>query len=212
MTQPSDTDHQRLFRPTRNRSERAEPGEVNPVLINLDPGRPGSENNLANRPLLIGDGHHRCRHRDHDPLDKPVRGGQPSSDQPRPAVGSEHARGAAAAQAGQGQSSCRSRLRGMQVDQVTGLSQAPDPPHGRNVAGVGRAPHLEPLPGRSPFPGPARQITGGGTGHRHVVPAINGRLDEVTHADGHAVYGGLRDDQDATGSSGGTGCRPSYRG
>jgi hypothetical protein len=57
MTQTPDTNHERLVWATCNRSRRAEPGQVNPVGIDLDPSGPGAKNSLAKRPLLGGDGH-----------------------------------------------------------------------------------------------------------------------------------------------------------
>lgn len=86
------------------------------------------------------------------------------------------------------------------MNQAAGARKSPDSSHSQDVAGVGGAPHLEALPCRSSFQDPGGQISGRGAGHGDFISAVNGSPDEVTHADGHAVHRGLRDDQDAAGS------------
>ena len=88
----------------------------------------------------------------------------------------------------------------MQVNQATGVGEPPDSANRQYVAGVRGAPHLEPLPDRSPFLDPGCQITCRGACNGYFVPITNGSLDEVPDADSHAVHRRLRDDQDATGS------------
>ena len=87
------------------------------------------------------------------------------------------------------------------MDQGVGSGEPPDPQHSHDVAGMGRPPHLEPLPHRAPFLDPAWQITGRRAGHSDFIPAAHSSLNQITDAYGHALDGGLRDDQDAIGSS-----------